>query len=737
MSSKRLSLTKQRQEKQKQQQQGNILNFMDHKKHDASPTIQRMGMDTTMEKEEEEYHKNSNLILNKNDSKNQHNKYNEINHTDHPMQEEEEDLTSERKPADSAYIQHLAEICYLVQNDARYFNLFKWQYGDDLSAVNLLQSYCKLYKKPEEEKLDEEKEMTDVVDLERDRAVLLYCRLYLRKGPYFRLDDLFIRYYAKNGQDYTEDSVEYLLSDLTYLTRSGLIRTFHDEMECLEAIANDSRMGKKSILTSKEYCQLVKILGGHLSKSSPADCKEDKTKNVSQSFRSCQYCCSRDVQNTQRLRNNLMKLAKSQRSLFHYSKAEGQAIPIRKNLSRVLLDSTLDKMVPNQKLEQIKNRRKKLKARLERFTNKEGFYVARLREEPLVALRRCCRIFVCAGNGPGNMRGDAWIDCHRLNAKTDDVDEGIAVISPIDNSWHSNVQYPGLKQLFSLKHYEMQDCFQHVHCNKATTKDCVFKDVFALRKWENAVYIRHVTDYLVEAFDVCRLMKKREIGLEISVDTLGILDNNDQSSFLMNLAYPHQLPQRFAQKLKNITEDMSILINHSEQNDQRRGMFQIQRAVSYLGLWIAASVSNHLRGLSFAQVKEAINKPYLRHMTFEGVLFYCIWDLISIIEKSGNYNLSLYLLSLIVGEEEAYAQHNLPLYLSTYIPLILSRRSRGKAYERLLVDRGHLLRKRKKDKNLKTESLEKDEANFYSKTIEQLCKTDSIPFRCVRLYFKL
>ena len=124
----------------------------------------------------------------------------------------------------SAYVQNLAEICYTILHDARWRvegraqkSLFSWEQGEDLSAVRTL---SKLFDPPvrksaskcqcllcREKKASCEEEDNDGTKHNQDqslpfeneeetiRALYLYSRLYYRKGPWFRLDNIF-KYYA-------------------------------------------------------------------------------------------------------------------------------------------------------------------------------------------------------------------------------------------------------------------------------------------------------------------------------------------------------------------------------------------------------------------------------------------------------------------------------------------------------------------------------------------------------------
>ena len=109
----------------------------------------------------------------------------------------------------SAYLQHLAEMCFMISYDVRWKidnkQIFHWENGDDLNAIYAL---AKLYKhnfifseninnNNNEKENDTFEEFHHQRKLIRSsaRAMHLYSRMFHRKGPWFTLDDLFFRYY--------------------------------------------------------------------------------------------------------------------------------------------------------------------------------------------------------------------------------------------------------------------------------------------------------------------------------------------------------------------------------------------------------------------------------------------------------------------------------------------------------------------------------------------------------------
>ena len=201
-------------------------------------------------------------------------------------------------------------------------SLFAWQYGNDMIAV---QAFAKLYQNNDtsatEGKVTNDKRRNDVCSClccqqekvgpsesdpssistttthlndndstvsndncdttaatplnnpssNTDRALHLYSRLYYRKGPWFRLDDVFRRYYAPKQDDGkgndTSDcrfqrsirAMQELLHDLHRLVQLGLLRTFDSEEECGK-VAGLPSLG---LLNAEERQVVLKKLGGN------------------------------------------------------------------------------------------------------------------------------------------------------------------------------------------------------------------------------------------------------------------------------------------------------------------------------------------------------------------------------------------------------------------------------------------------------------------------------------------
>jgi hypothetical protein len=113
------------------------------------------------------------------------------------------------------------------------------------------------------------------------------------------------------------------------------------------------------------------------------------------------------------------------------------------------------------------------------------------------------------------------------------------------------------------------------------------------------------------------------------------------------------------------------------------------------------------RNVSFHQAESTriIKRPWLRHMFWEGCVSYILWDVIPIFERRGYYALAISALEVllfgkrlprttkkIIPDSFVGGPEN---FFHSYQPLI-SRRARGKAFDRLIIDYTHLVRKNSK-----------------------------------------
>ena len=147
--------------------------------------------------------------------------------------------------------------------------------------------------------------------------------------------------------------------------------------------------------------------------------------------------------------NEIMKQMRSQRTMFAYSSRNNnnnKLLPVENHVKNTLLESFAHKLLsivndnisspsssPSQKKVTLpksnnKNHHKTIKDVISIIKKTWQLVLSssedtelnipmciRLREEPLIALRRASRLYICAGNGPGNMRSNAWISVNECS----------------------------------------------------------------------------------------------------------------------------------------------------------------------------------------------------------------------------------------------------------------------------------------------------------------------------------
>lgn len=140
-------------------------------------------------------------------------------------------------------------------------------------------------------------------------------------------------------------------------------------------------------------------------------------------------------------------------------------------------------------------------------------------------------------------------------------------------------------------------------------------------------------------------------------------------------------------------------------------------------------------------------RPWLRHTWFEGCLAYILWDIIPVLERRGLYLLALQSLrTLLYGSTakqiDGVASFVLPVSettsASTLPSLLLSRRARGKAYDRVIIDYTHMLRKEAKessdtaDKTTAVVDVQPRITHFCKSILGRVVQSSSIGFSAIR-----
>lgn len=403
----------------------------------------------------------------------------------------------------SAYLQHLAEICFTILNDLRWNNrLFAWEHGDDLSAVHAI---AKLYentnnndpKKP----LDVDENINDKSDTNTKsnypgnnekrsfdrgndddaRVMHLYCRIFHRRGPWFRLDDLFVRYYLNNtnyisidnkiseeknddesttelneqkkienpdnkskttsecGSISISDAVKLFFKDIHRLISMGLIRTFENEKECGTVVGNDRMNG--GVLTNQERSVILNKLGVKKSNLKHG-------KNSGKRYHPNEIL--RQMTSQRSVMDSFFSVNTSKRKSNDSGKDRKTKIllPVRNHVCSLILDelcrrcnnhpeqltqysiSSRDLKKMWQEVNEINycSRTYNKSQASETLSSPYPPVCIRMREKPLKVIRRFVRLYMIASGGSGNMRQGAWLSV--IEDEDKDQDDFLSSDSP-------------------------------------------------------------------------------------------------------------------------------------------------------------------------------------------------------------------------------------------------------------------------------------------------------------------
>lgn len=705
------------------------------------------------------------------------------------------------RPSQSAYLQHLAEICATILYDERWKGVISWEAGDDLSAVVALAKFeegeanqgdfsGKHGSKNEEKTLQQ-------FEVEA-RAMLLYSRMFVRKGPWFRLDDL-LKYYcsphssfSSAPQDnakidgnkdhgleeerptntdqrnshfsicYGDEPVKALFQDVRYLLSIGLVRSFFDENECGVISGNNKSNG--GILTVEERNALLRKIGCCPQKGNGSHAIGTLTRNET------------------RINRVIVQMRSQKPLLFRWLIPPGQAqsddrtpqspilLPVRHHVEAIIQNSMLNKierMHPTNGLDNI------------------GCFpplCIRLTEKPLECVRRCARLYLIAAGGPGSMRESGWLSVQESPVQPciseDMVNSNF--YSSAFSTW-STIPYPGLQQRLKLKTFFFQSDYKTLRFQKERQPNIstsltneesnvtIFRGgVVQFRCWEVACEIRAHVSYLIEINQLLESTKRRERKRQSSdsggakttsfefdhsvtksvEDSLNVLNSNGRETLVRRLLQDCNL--------QNDTVDLIISKINSTLGEPADVAFEstaisIVTSIACIMVHVLRARMSHLAS---SVVAEFLSRPWLRHFQVEGILAYCLWDVVDIFEKKSLYPFAVETLLLITGlslpnclsNKQIFAfptTNDLDPVRQAFVQLLLSRRSRGKAVERLVIDLLHILRKEAKENQESLSGLPKktkalrikeehvcDQKSLFSHVLTSVCST--IPFSSYR-----
>ncbi len=634
--------------------------------------------------------------------------------------------TAERKqlytPRSSAYVQHLSEACNVIMSDGRWrtikrnetalsskeTTIFSWEEGDDLSAVK---AFMSLY---EEDNANDEMEEETLNKIEDDNTIVfersmnLYSRIYHRKGPWFDISDLYVRYYAPQLSETTDEetkrthcsmsnqqaALQRLFTDIVRLESMGLLRTFESEYECGTVAGKMSTSKRGVLLSAEERNQVLRLLGGG---KSPKAAKVVSMPNQSNN-------CT----------NEILAQMQSQKTLLSAfsattckSTTTTSLLPVRKHVNKVLLrklamkmimlSKTKDDQVRAPKREEVEMTQQMIETAWKNvtkdyaeLTKSNVLSTIRLREAPLQTLRRVMRLFLCAGGGPGSMRGDGtngWRTCYETS-----------------DSWHK-VEYPGLNFRLGLQSYPLQKYFVNIHDHNASTG--VFDSFGEFRLFEIGAELRSSIDTLIEGYERDKMARRRKEKDQAHSDE----NQTTRDVFQLLTRKGRQNLVKWVLSCISPTNEAALLKICTKIEDDLRHINEFCGSIGGNESVILHTSIVCRRILQYRLDNSTVllsARPWLRHLSFDAILTYIVWDGIPFLEKRDLYVMASSTLTTILfgtsvqnfsfdclgGMLQSNQSGSNPL-----IRYLLPRRNRGKAMERLLIDLTHAYRKEKKEKS--------------------------------------
>jgi len=789
-------------------------------------------------------------------------------------------------PASSAYVQHIAELCHTILNDVRWRvpvaglqsesctssntiprnigrtrAVLAWENGDDLSAVSAFagiwdgkiggQNDMPCPGVSYEEGMNNNGGCKDSEDrLILGRALLLYSRLFVRKGPWFTIDDLYFRYYrlhftdmdetetnlagdniasAIDGNDESPDNTSNddaqsdaqnvnlptlsdhetalicFFKDIVQMHNMSLIRSFDSERECGIIAGNTQGDGSGMLLNACERSEVLNRLGGgkHLKRRSTGLSRGSSggdSRARSNSRGSDDGASRRRIRLSGAVDNLIWHQMTTQRSVF--SSGPSTFLPVRRHVHETILRKFSTRILGS--LGNAARSRSNINqvARtvdeawdeaVKAFGITEGNFSmmssVRLRESPLLSLRRASRLYLCAVGGPGSMRGDSgtsgWASVLENALEVTKQSEGSLPVearrvleSSSGLNWH-RVSFPGLSSRLGLSSFSFTSSYvpklYSSDQKKISRQVQVFSDQNGFRRWEVCAELRAAIDTLLELNDVIHYLSRRKKKQEINDD-----DGEDTKSdgsksrgwcdeyIVASTPVPDHLHLLTSEGRRDLIGKLSIgpaantiylqvesTLRRLEcssggetgdifHNNAERIIFALSIiALEVLGFRFSTMSSDDMLRLS--------QRPWLRHLAWESTLAYLLWDCVAVLEKKKCHSLAVSILETILMGGTVHAETPRDIF-DPFVRSLISRRVRGKAIERLIIDRGHLekavIKAQKEAENavegasrpLITGGKKNPEETRKHTPIQQLClevitkegQKSSIPFSAVR-----
>jgi hypothetical protein len=346
---------------------------------------------------------------------------------------------------------------------------------------------------------------------------------------------------------------------------------------------------------------------------------------------------------------------------------------------------------------------------------------------------------------------------------------------PTASLWHQ-VEFHGLKHRMGLSQYNfvenyfrLQSTFVEGNQNDEKTRNWieVFRSISDFQLWEFCAEIRCILDYLLEwnrmvlYADRKLSSKSKDVTIKRSLkpcveDQFCVLSDDIRASFLEKLlslcGFNVTDIFRIQEKVETMVQNFllqSSSSNETSKEGHMKGIIQTdaEQTIAVLGIICQQVLFHRLQKVSPDEVESFLKRPWLRHLHPESVLAYIVWDSIDIIERRNCYDLATDMLETILFgyytegkitidfQDDIHGTIKRPMIIHL-AQLLLSRRVRGKAFERLLIDKKHVMRQefRGSVNRNKKRKVVNELDTFTTKCIRSVASAASIPFSFIRKF---
>ena len=328
-------------------------------------------------------------------------------------------------------------------------------------------------------------------------------------------------------------------------------------------------------------------------------------------------------------------------------------------------------------------------------------------------------------------------------------------VSPPGGSW-STMSYPGKDWRMRIKSFQFIRAYEPIILDEFSTdaadthtSKCddiqVFSNVQSFHQWELGVGIRENCDFLLETNDLL-LYNERKRAREGNPDE----DNNNDSPSgniddasseddstsieetmvdffdLLTIVGRSKIiegilaikKEECKNMISEIERDVSTLLGtpfgdrplstlvgissidatSSRCVEESSLKNECERILGVIGIILIHVLEFRNIAMHETDVTQLASRPWLRHMNWEGCISYILWDVIPIFERRGYYHFAINALEvLLFGRrlERTATNQSIP---DSFVPStehfsLISRRARGKALDRLVIDYTHCVRK--------------------------------------------